>query len=182
MDAAHAAHNTVHDVSTTATAAPANAATTPATSSEPAPLVAVMPTVTRRGKLTFVRGNPVLPRGRSRTTRRGTTASSTTPPTPTQNARAALPPAAQPRILPAPTSATGPSCGSGSMPQCLLVRPTLQAQPSATSRPPSVTRETMAAASPATQSRFIGFMPTPSLKKKKQSGPPTAKQSANDKK
>ncbi|RYQ99091.1 hypothetical protein Ahy_B07g086952 [Arachis hypogaea] len=214
MEAAHAAHvadeedltqnhlesqpdeNTVHHVSTTTTVAPPNTATTPATTSEPAPPVPARPiasTPPTRGKPTSVRGNPVLPRGRGRTTRRGTTTSSTTLPTSTQNTAAAPPPPAQPRVVRhavgskshiplSPTSATGPSSGSGSMPQGPLVRPTLQAQSSTTFRPPSVTRKTMAAASPATQSRFTGFMPTPSLKKKKQSRPPLSKQSANDKK
>ncbi|XP_015940672.3 proline-rich receptor-like protein kinase PERK2 [Arachis duranensis] len=203
MEAAHAAHvadeedltqnhsksqldeNTELDVSITTTTTPPNAATTPATSSEPAPPVAARP---------LAPTSPIPPtRGRGRTTRRGTTASSTTPPTPTQNVAVAPPPPAQPRVVrhaagsksqipPSPTNAAGPSSGPGSMPQGPLVRPTLQAQPSATSRPPSVTRKTMAAASPTTQSRFTGFMPTPSLKKKKQSGPQLSKPSASNKK
>ncbi|RYR59258.1 hypothetical protein Ahy_A05g025107 [Arachis hypogaea] len=78
--------------------------------------------------------------------------------------------------IPASPSNVGPK------PQGPLLRPTLQAQPTTPFRPPIVTRETMAAASPATQSRFTGFMPTPSLKKKKSSGPPPSKPSTNDKK
>ncbi|RYR24422.1 hypothetical protein Ahy_B02g057921 [Arachis hypogaea] len=178
-----AAHNTEPDVSTTTTtAAPPNAATTPATSSEPLPPVAARPLA------------PTPPtRRRGRTTRRGTTASSTTPLTPSFNVAAAPPSPAQPRVVRhaagykshiplSPTNAAGPSSGSGSMPQGPLVRPTLQAQPSATSRPPNVTRKTMAATSPATQSRFTCFIPTPSLKKKKQYGPPPSKKSASNKK
>ncbi|XLR02830.1 hypothetical protein S83_069028 [Arachis hypogaea] len=172
-------------MSTPTTAAPPNAATTPATSSEPAP------PVTRRP----IAPTPPIPptRGRGRTTRRGTTPNSTTLFTLTQNVAATPPHPAQPRVvrhaagsksqIPAtPTNTAGPSSGPGSMPQGPLVRPTLQAQHSATSRPPSVTRKIMAAASPATQSRFTGFMPTPSLKKKKQSGPKASKPSASNKK
>ncbi|XP_020963729.1 flocculation protein FLO11-like [Arachis ipaensis] len=175
MEAAHAAHvadeenltqnypqsqpdeNTEADLSTTTTAAPPNAATTPATSSGPAPPVAARP----------VEPTPPIPptRGRGRTIRRGR------PPTPTApQTRVASHDAGSNCQIPAtPTNAAGSSTGPGSMSQGPLGRPTLQAQYSASSRPPTVSRKTMAAASPATQSRFIGFMPTLSLKKKKPS-------------
>ncbi|RYR73068.1 hypothetical protein Ahy_A02g007362 [Arachis hypogaea] len=205
MEAAHTAHvadeeeliqnhpqtqpdqNNINDGNTTTNASVPNVATTPAAtnpcattaSSEPSPAPK------RRGRPSFVRGNPVPPRGRGSTTRRGM-AATTTPPTPTQNAAAAPPSPAQPSLvspdvgsrsqIPASPSNVGPK------PQGLLLRPTLQAQPTAPFRPPTVTRETMAAASPATQSRFTSFMPTPSLKKKKPSGPPPSKPSTNDKK
>ncbi|RYQ92715.1 hypothetical protein Ahy_B09g098934 [Arachis hypogaea] len=175
MEAAHAAHvadeenltqnypqsqpdeNTEADLSTTTTAAPPNAATTPATSSGPAPPVAARP----------LEPTPPIPvtRGRGRTIRRRR------PPTPTApQTRVASHDAGSNCQIPAtPTNAARSSTGPGSMSQGPLGRPTLQAQYSASSRPPTVTRETMAAASPATQSRFTGFMPTPSLKKKKPS-------------
>ncbi|XP_057745666.1 uncharacterized protein LOC130963581 [Arachis stenosperma] len=134
---------------------------------------------------TFVRGNPVLSRGRGSTTRRGLSAT-TTPPTPAQNAAAAPLPPVQPRIVRPDVGSRSqiPASPSnvGSLPQGSLLRPILQAQPIAPFRPPTVTRETMAAASPAIQSRFTGFMLTPSLKKKKPSGPPPSKPSTNDKK
>ncbi|XP_015940554.1 formin-like protein 16 [Arachis duranensis] len=135
------------DGNTTTNAAPPNADTIPAastlgrpsTSSEPAPPMTTRPTgptPTRRGRPTFVRGNPVLPRGRGSTTQRGLIATSTTPLTPTQNAAAAPPPPAQPRVvkpaigsksqIPAsPSSVAVPCSGSGSMPQGPTVRPTL---------------------------------------------------------
>ncbi|RYR13993.1 hypothetical protein Ahy_B04g070689 isoform A [Arachis hypogaea] len=164
-------HVNVSDLSTNPCAPPA--------SSEPSPAPK------RRGRPSFVRGNTVPPRGMGSTTRRGMAATTTTP-TPAQNAAAAPPPPAQPSLvspeirsrsqIPASPSNVGPQ------PQGPLPRPSLQAQPTAPFRPPTVTRETMAAASPATQSRFTGFMPTPSLKKKKPSGPPPSKPSRNDKK
>ncbi|XP_057756064.1 uncharacterized protein LOC130975264 [Arachis stenosperma] len=152
--------NNINDGNTTTNAAPPNVATIP-------------------------------PRGRGSTTRKGL-AATTTPPTPTQNAAATPPPPAQPRVVrpdvgsrsqisASPSNAAVPCSGTGSMPQGPLVRPTLQAQPTAPFRPPIVTRETMAVASPATQSRFTGFMPTPSLKKKEPSGPSPSKPSTNDK-
>ncbi|RYR04053.1 hypothetical protein Ahy_B06g083587 [Arachis hypogaea] len=175
MEAAHAAHvadeenltqnhpqsqpdeNTEADLSTTTTAAPPNATTTPATSSGPAPPVAARP----------VEPTPPIPptRGRGRTIRRGRTPTSTAPQTRVASHAAG----SNCQILAIPTNAARPSTGLGSMSQGPLGRPTLQAQNSASSRPPTMTRETMAAASPATQSRFTGFMPTPSLKKKKPS-------------
>ncbi|RYR55352.1 hypothetical protein Ahy_A06g030589 [Arachis hypogaea] len=121
------------------------------------------------------------------------TATSTTPPTLTQNAAATPPSPAQPRvvrlaarskfqILALPSSAAVPCNRSESMPQGPTVRPTLQAQLSILFRPLTVTRKIMAAISSATQSRFTGFMPTPFLKRKKSSGPLPSKPSTNDKK
>ncbi|KAL4328297.1 hypothetical protein AHAS_Ahas13G0186000 [Arachis hypogaea] len=149
--------NTEADLTTTTNAAPPNATTTPATSSGPAPPVAARP----------VEPTPPIPptRGRGRTIRRGRPPTSTAP----QTRVASHDVGSNCQIPATPTNASGPSAGPGSMSQGPLGRPTLQAQSSASSRPPTVTRETMAAASPATQSRFTGFMPTPSLKKKKPS-------------
>ncbi|RYR21119.1 hypothetical protein Ahy_B03g066379 [Arachis hypogaea] len=149
--------NTEADLTTTTNAAPPNATTTPATSSGPAPPVAARP----------VEPTPPIPptRGRGRTIRRGRPPTSTAP----QTRVASHDVGSNCQIPATPTNAAGPSAGPGSMSQGPLGRPTLQAQSSASSRPPTVTRETMAAASPATQSRFTGFMPTPSLKKKKPS-------------
>ncbi|XLR54165.1 uncharacterized protein [Arachis hypogaea] len=205
MEAAHAAHvaneedltqnhpqsqpdkNTINDGNTTKNASPPNGATIPATtnlvgptaSSEPAPAPK------RIGRPTFVRGNLVPPRGRGSTTRRKM-AATTTPPTPAQNAAAAPPSPAQPRVVRYDVGSRSqiPASPSnvGSLSQGPLFRPTLQAQPTTPFRPSTVTRETMATASPATQSRFTGFIPTPSLKKKKPSGPPPSKPSTNDKK
>ncbi|XP_020977967.1 proteoglycan 4-like [Arachis ipaensis] len=205
MEAAHAAHvadeedltqnhpqrqpdqNNINDGNTTTNALPLNVATIPAATnlvgptatSEPAPAPK------RRGRPSFVRDNPVPPRERGSTTRTGL-AATTTPPTPAQNAAAAPLPPAQPRVVRPDVGSRSQISASpsnvGSLPQGPLLRPTLQAQHTAPFRPPTVTRETMAAASPATQSRFTGFMPTPSLKKKKPSGPPPSKPSTNDKK
>ncbi|RYR13988.1 hypothetical protein Ahy_B04g070689 isoform D [Arachis hypogaea] len=180
-------HNNINDGNTTASASAPNVATIPAATNPCAPPASSEPSPApkRRGRPSFVRGNTVPPRGMGSTTRRGMAATTTTP-TPAQNAAAAPPPPAQPSLvspeirsrsqIPASPSNVGPQ------PQGPLPRPSLQAQPTAPFRPPTVTRETMAAASPATQSRFTGFMPTPSLKKKKPSGPPPSKPSRNDKK
>ncbi|QHO42740.1 uncharacterized protein DS421_5g156820 [Arachis hypogaea] len=203
MEAAHAAHvadeealtqnhpqsqpdknnlaSPTHVGNTTTNVAPPNVGTIPAATNlvHPTPTSGPAPTPRRRGRPSFVKGNPVSPRGRGRTT-------------PRQNASAAPSPPAQPRVvrpdlgsssqIPAsPSNAAVPCSGSGSMPQGPLVRPNLQAQRTAPFRPPTVTRETMAAASPTIQSRFTGFMPTPSLKKKKPSGPPPSNPSTNDK-
>ncbi|XLR22777.1 hypothetical protein S83_050677 [Arachis hypogaea] len=180
--------NTINDGTTTTNAPPPNAdivlaASTlvkPATGSEPAPQVTTRPTSptpTRRGRPTFVRGNTVNPRGRDSTTQGGLAATSTTPPTPAQYAATTPPPSAQPRVVrppvrsksqisASPLSAAAPCSGSGSMTQARIVRPTLQVQTSALFRLPTMTRKTMVVASPVTQNRFIGFMPTPSLKRK----------------
>ncbi|XP_057717936.1 uncharacterized protein LOC130932600 isoform X2 [Arachis stenosperma] len=170
-----------HAGNTTANAAPPNIATIPAATNLAPPTATSEPAPTpkRRGKPSFVRGNPVPPRERGSTT-------------PRQNAAAAPSPLAQPRVVrpdlgsssqisASPSNAAVLCSGSGSMPQGPLVRPNLQAQCTTLFRPPTVTRETMATASLATQSRFTGFMPTPSLKKKKPSGPPPSKPSTNDK-
>ncbi|RYR66144.1 hypothetical protein Ahy_A03g012087 [Arachis hypogaea] len=169
-----------HSGNTTTNATPPNVATIPAptnlapptTTSQPAP------TPKRRDIPSFVRGNLVPPRGRGSTT-------------PRQNAAAAPSPPAQPRVVrldlgsssqipTSPSNAANPCSGTGSMPHGPLVRPNLQAQRAAPFRPPTVTRETMAAAGPATQRRFTGFVPTLLLKKKKPSGPPPSKPSTND--
>ncbi|QHO58477.1 uncharacterized protein DS421_3g90940 [Arachis hypogaea] len=169
-----------HSGNTTTNAAPPNVATIPAPTNLAPPTTTSQsaPTPKRRGIPSFVRGNPVPPRGRGSTT-------------PRQNAAAAPSPPAQPRAvrldlgsssqIPAPLSnAADPYSGTGSMPQGPLVRPNLQDQRAAPFRPPTVTRETMTAAGPATQRRFTGFMPTLSLKKKKPSRPPPSKPSTND--
>ncbi|XP_016199510.1 lysine-rich arabinogalactan protein 19-like [Arachis ipaensis] len=173
MEAAHVANEedlTQNHPQTTVPAA--TNLVTPTASSEPAPSVVTRPpapTPKRRGRPSFVRDNLVPPRRRGSTTRRGL-AATTIPLTPTQNAAAAPPPPAQPRVvrpdvgsrsqIPAsPSNAAVPCSGTGSMPQGPLVRPTLQAQPTAPFRPPTVTRDTMAAASPTTQSMFTCFIP-----------------------
>ncbi|QHN92541.1 uncharacterized protein DS421_17g584650 [Arachis hypogaea] len=179
--------NNINDGNTTTNASPPNVATIPVATNLVGPTATLEPAPApkRRGRPSFVRGKPVLPRGRGSTTRKGL-ATTTTHPTPAQNAAAAPSPFAQPRVVRPDVGSRSqiPASPSnvGSLPQGPLLRPTLQAQPIAPFRPPTVIRETMAAASPATQSRFTGFMSTPSLKKKKPSGPPPLKPSTNDKK